>query len=171
MRAGRLLSMLMLLDERGRLTAAQLSAELEVSVRTVLRDIETLSGAGVPVYAVRGPGGGFELLGDGSRPLRSLRTWAGTEAPKGRRRVELRISDEGRRLAATFGWASLATSRGVRDPDDHWEHAVVRTSQPDALARQLLALGGEVEVVGPADLRLRVHRLALGAATLHTPGT
>jgi len=153
------------------MTAAQLAGELEVSVRTVLRDIETLSGAGVPVYAVRGPGGGFELLGDGPGRLRSLRSWAGDDAPRGRRRVELRISDEGRRIAGTFGWAPLATARGLRDPDDRWEHVVLRSSRLDALARQLLALGGEVEVIGPEALRDRVHRAALATAALHARPT
>lgn len=62
MRADRLISLVLLLRQRGRLTAATLARELEVSTRTVLRDIEALSAAGVPVYAERGRHGGFAML-------------------------------------------------------------------------------------------------------------
>lgn len=62
MRADRLISMLMLLQTRGRMTAQALAIELEVSERTIYRDIFALSTAGVPVYAERGPGGGVSLI-------------------------------------------------------------------------------------------------------------
>lgn len=62
MRADRLVSLVLLLRQRGRLTADTLARELEVSTRTVLRDIEALSAAGIPVYAERGRHGGFALL-------------------------------------------------------------------------------------------------------------
>lgn len=62
MKSSRLLSILLLLQTRGRLTAAQLAAELEVSVRTVYRDIESLHAAGIPLYGEAGHSGGYELL-------------------------------------------------------------------------------------------------------------
>ena len=63
MRASRLMSILLLLQSRGKLTAQQLADMLEVSVRTVYRDVESLSEAGVPVYGDAGPDGGYQLLG------------------------------------------------------------------------------------------------------------
>lgn len=63
MRASRLVSVLLLLQNRGRMTAEELAAELEVSVRTVYRDIDSLSAAGVPVYAEHGRSGGYRLVG------------------------------------------------------------------------------------------------------------
>jgi predicted DNA-binding transcriptional regulator YafY len=62
MRASRLISVLLLLQTRGRLTARQLADELEVSIRTVYRDIEELSASGIPVFADRGAHGGFQLV-------------------------------------------------------------------------------------------------------------
>jgi predicted DNA-binding transcriptional regulator YafY len=66
MLASRLLSILLTLQAKGRATAGELAREFEVSVRTIYRDIDELSAAGVPVYAEKGRNGGFHLL-DGYR--------------------------------------------------------------------------------------------------------
>jgi predicted DNA-binding transcriptional regulator YafY len=72
-RADRLLSLVLLLQARGRVTARAIAAELEVSVRTVYRDLEALAAAGVPVLTESGPGGGCRLMEGYRFPLRGLR--------------------------------------------------------------------------------------------------
>jgi predicted DNA-binding transcriptional regulator YafY len=68
MRAGRLVTMLLILQRRGRVTAGALSEELGVAERTVLRDVQALHEAGVPIYTSQGAGGGIELV-DGYRTV------------------------------------------------------------------------------------------------------
>jgi predicted DNA-binding transcriptional regulator YafY len=71
-RADRLVSLVLLLQSHGRVPAAALAAELEVSVRTVYRDLATLSASGVPVITESGPNGGCRLLDGYAFPLRGL---------------------------------------------------------------------------------------------------
>ena len=72
MRADRLVAVLLLLQQREQVTAAEVAAELEVSERTARRDLEALSMAGVPVYSVRGRGGGWRLVGGARTDLSGL---------------------------------------------------------------------------------------------------
>jgi predicted DNA-binding transcriptional regulator YafY len=72
MRADRLVATLLLMQARGRVTAAEVAAELEVSVATARRDLEALSAAGVPVYPQRGRGGGWSLVGGARTDLTGL---------------------------------------------------------------------------------------------------
>ena len=72
MRADRLVAVLLLMQARGRVTAAELADELEVSVATARRDLEALSAAGIPVYPQPGRGGGWSLLGGARTDLSGL---------------------------------------------------------------------------------------------------
>jgi predicted DNA-binding transcriptional regulator YafY len=72
MRADRLVAILLFLQARGRVTAAELARELEVSVATARRDLEALSTAGIPVYPQPGRGGGWALVGGARTDLSGL---------------------------------------------------------------------------------------------------
>jgi predicted DNA-binding transcriptional regulator YafY len=72
MRADRLVALLLILQRKGRVTAAEVAEELEVSERTARRDLEALSMAGVPVYSQQGRNGGWQLLGGGRTDLSGL---------------------------------------------------------------------------------------------------
>lgn len=96
MRADRVVSMMLLLESRGRMTAAQLADELGVSRRTIMRDIEALGMAGVPIYSTRGRDGGFHI-------------WEGF-------RSQLRgITAEEAAALSLLGSEELAAQLGLRD--------------------------------------------------------
>jgi predicted DNA-binding transcriptional regulator YafY len=72
MRADRLVAILLLLQTKGHVTAAEVAAELEVSERTARRDLEALGMAGLPVYSQQGRNGGWQLAGGGRTDLTGL---------------------------------------------------------------------------------------------------
>ena len=156
------------------MTTKQLASELEVSQRTIVRDIEALSAAGIPVYAVRGCLGGVELL-DGfrgelpvtgynrSRPLADAQVL----------RARIRLSPRGRRLAALLGRPASSRIRRSGRPvtgREDWAEAWVRIDSADAAVLDLLALGAEVEVVHPPELRTLLRETARRIAQLNSDG-
>jgi predicted DNA-binding transcriptional regulator YafY len=174
MRASRLVGLLGLLQARGKMTASQLAGELEVSQRTILRDIEALNLAGFPIYTVRGSRGGFELLAGFTSTLPASspgRSPVGPAADQEHRAL-LRISAHGRRIAALTGRPdALRMRRGSRDGfgRDGWAQAWISIESADAVIGDVLALAGEAELIHPADLRRRVQATALQIAALHDP--
>jgi predicted DNA-binding transcriptional regulator YafY len=169
-RAGRLVALLMLLQDRGQVTAAELARQLEVSPRTILRDIEALSGAGVPVFATRGARGGFQLLGAYERSL-PMPAAAPARRATNARRVRARLSLPGRRLVALTGRPAgvhLRTRAGDAGTGS-WVEATWPIDTLDAAVLDVLSLGAEVEIVAPADLRVAVAEAARRIAERHSP--
>jgi len=170
MRASRLVGLLGLLQARGRMSARQLAGELEVSQRTILRDIEALGAAGIPLYAVRGCSGGFELIEGFRSDLPAAASPRHRPAPDARvRRARVRLSPRGRRLAALLGRpAGVRIRRGTPAAGRAgWVEAWVRIGSLDAAALDMLALGAEAEVIHPLELRALVGQLARRIAELH----
>jgi predicted DNA-binding transcriptional regulator YafY len=152
--------MLRLLQARGQMSAKELARELEVSERTVFRDVESLSGAGVPIYATRGCRGGFALLASFGE---DLPVPASSSSGSGRRpgvmRARVRLSPQGQQLAAVLGRPAGVRIRKSESPiegREDWLEASVRIDSIASAVPELLALGAEVEVLGPPELRSRV---------------
>ncbi|MDT7784721.1 MAG: hypothetical protein QOF58_3140 [Pseudonocardiales bacterium] len=156
MRADRLVSLVLLLRQRGRLSATALARELEVSTRTVLRDIEALSAAGVPVYADRGRNGGFSLLPGFQTELTGLNH---DEA--------LALLTVGREQAFGLGSALASAMRKVVDalPEGHRDAAQRFLVEPetDLLSRRAVP----EDVPGAAMIEIRKAVLAGHKLRLH----
>lgn len=110
MRAYRLLSILLLLQTRGTVTARELATRLEVSPRTIYRDMDALSAAGVPVFAERGGNGGWQLLTGNTPDVPGLDTVQMRALQLGGRRDLL--EDLGLREASELAWARLEAALG-----------------------------------------------------------
>lgn len=155
MRAGRLLAILLILQSEGRVTAAELARRLEVSERTVLRDLTELGATGVPVYAVRGPGGGFALLDTFARDVPTMPT--GLPAEGGRiRRARVRVSPAALQRAQVAGRPEGWRPRAVQEPSQahpDWLEGSFRFLSYDDALTELLALAPDVEVLLPGELR------------------
>lgn len=169
MRAGRLLSLVLLLQNGERVTAGELARRLQVSERTVLRDIEVLSGAGVPVYSVRGPNGGFELLDTFEQQVPTVP--AGLAAGRGRlRRVRVRLSPPALQMALVLGkpegWRPRPPAQAHPDRPE-WLEGSFRFDSYDGAVRELLGLGPQVEVLLPVELRRTMEEVGRRIADLH----
>jgi predicted DNA-binding transcriptional regulator YafY len=171
-RASRLVRLVSLLQTRGRMTASQLATELEVSQRTVLRDIEALGSAGIPVYSVRGKPGGFELIEGFTSDLPSTRLSQRPPAtPTQAARARLWISPRGRRLAVLLGRPTGLRVRKSAAPDHGrpgWVQAWIPVESAETTVIDILALGAEAEVIDPPELRRRVRDTAERIVALHS---
>ena len=168
------MTLVTLLQARGQLSTTELAAELEVSPRTVLRDLDALSTAGIPVYATRGRNGGFALLEgftvEGAGRVRRAAPVAGPPP-----RALIRISPQGRRLAALLGRPEGLRLRrqptaapGREDCREDWAEAWIRFGTVETAVLDLLALGAEVEVLQPPELRQGLMRAALDITVLNS---
>lgn len=152
MRADRLVAVLMLLQTRGRVTAAEVARELEVSERTARRDLDALAVAGVPIYSRQGRNGGWELIGGARTDLSGL---TATEAralflvagPAAGATPEVRaaLRKLTRALPEPFRDAATAASRAIVADPAGWGRQAPRVADPAHLDElQRAVVEGEV---------------------------
>jgi len=173
MRAGRLLNLVLLLQNGRRVTARELAERLEVSERTVLRDIEVLSGSGVPVYGTRGPNGGFQLLPTFAQNVPA--TPPGLEPTAGRiRRVRVTISPLALQRAIVTGQPDGWRPRSKPSVDpapgrEDWVEGSFRFDSYESAVNQLIGFGADVEVLLPVEVRVDIATIARRIEELHRP--
>ena len=176
MRADRLMALLLLLQQREQVTAAEVARELEISERTARRDLDALSMAGVPVYSMQGRGGGWRLVGGARTDLSGLTASearamflvagpasAATPAVKTALRKLVRALPEPFRVQAEAAASSL-----VVDPR-RWGSSPVEVRPPrflddlqDAVIRGVQVRVGYVDRTGADTVRV-VHPLGIVA--------
>lgn len=139
MRADRLVSLVLLLRQRGRMSAATLARELEVSTRTVLRDMEALSAAGVPVYAERGRHGGFALLPGFQTELTGLNHDEALALLIAGSRRGAQVFGLGSALASAMLKVVDALPESIRDTAADVAERLLIDPETDLLARRLVA--------------------------------
>jgi predicted DNA-binding transcriptional regulator YafY len=157
-RADRLVAILLLLQSRGRTTVGELSRELEASERTIRRDLDALSAAGIPVMAMRGRGGGWEILGGHRTDLSGLSAAeaealfliAGPAALAAGLGVEPGLRSAIRKLLAALPAplrerADTARSRVLVDPAG-WGHEAPRPLPHLAALRSAVLEGRQVDL-------------------------
>jgi predicted DNA-binding transcriptional regulator YafY len=170
MRADRLVSLVLLLRRRGRLSAAALARELEVSIRTVLRDIEALSAAGVPVYAERGRHGGFALLPGFRTELTGLNHEEALALLVAGSRRGIQAFGLGSALASAMLKVVDALPESYRDTAAGAAERLLIDPETDLLARRLVAeevsetIMAEVRRAVLAGHKLRIHYAAADKA-------
>src|SRR6476469_92538 len=137
MRADRLVAVLMLLQTRGRITAAEVAAELEISERTARRDLDALAMAGLPVYSQPGRNGGWQLLGGARTDLSGLnaaeaRALFLVAGPSSSATPELRAALRKlvRSLPESFRTAAEAATTSVLVDPAGWDQYAPRRTPP-----------------------------------------
>lgn len=167
MRADRLVSLVLLLRRHGRLSAATLARELEVSTRTVLRDIESLSAAGVPVYAERGRHGGFALLPGFQTDLTGLNHDEALALLVAGSRRGTQAFGLGSALASAMLKVVDALPESYRDTAADVAQRLLIDPETDLLSRRLVAeevpgpIAAEVRRAVFAGHKLRIHYAAV----------
>lgn len=172
MRADRLVSLVLLLRRHGRLSATALASKLEVSVRTVLRDIDALSAAGVPLYAERGRHGGFALLPGFRTELTGLNHDEALALLVAGSRRGVQAVGLGSALASAMLKVVDALPERYRDTAVDAAERVLIDPETDLLARRLVA--PEVPDRIMAAIRRAVfagHKLRLHYAAMDQPPT